>query len=140
MAVETITKEAAQAVQYFESKLAFEIGPVGLHYALKNKEPIQIIDLRTPELYAAGHVPGAINLAYEDLEKNFNKLSKDKTIVVYCYDIVCHLATKAALLLAKKGYKVKELYGGWQDWASHELQVEGKTEKSSCSSSASSCG
>ena len=140
MTAQTLSKEAAQAVQYFESKLAFEIGPVGLHYALKDKEPIQIIDLRTPELYAKGHIPGAINLAYEDLEKSLNKLSKDKTTVVYCYDIVCHLAAKAALLLAKKGYKVKELYGGWQDWIEHDLKVEGKAEHSSCSSSHSSCG
>lgn len=133
MSVETLSKEATEAVKFFEAKLAFEIGPVGLSYAFKNNEPVQVIDLRTPELYQQGHIPGAINVLYEDLERNLEKLSKDKTIVVYCYDIVCHLSAKAALLLAKKGYKVKELSGGWQDWTQHNLAVEGsqKTIKSS---------
>lgn len=133
MSVETINKEAAEAIRYFESKLAFEIGPIGLSRALEEKEPIQIIDLRTPELYKQGHIPGAINVLYEDIERSLDKLSKDKTIVVYCYDMVCHLAAKAALTLAKKGYKVKELAGGWHDWTQHNLQVEGtgQTVKSS---------
>lgn len=126
MAIETISKEATDAVKYFEGKLAFEIGPIGLSFALRDKEPVQIIDLRTPELYEKGHIPGAINILFENLEKNLDKLSKDKTTVVYCYDIVCHLSTKAAILLAKKGYKVKELAGGYEEWTSHDLTVEGK--------------
>jgi len=149
MTTETLTKEAAQAVEYFEKKLAFEIGPVGLKYALQNKEPLTIVDLRTPELFAQSHVPGAINLSYEELEKTApspsanvwggtSQLSKERTTVVYCYGITCHLAAKAALLIAKKGFPVKELYGGFDSWAEAELPVEGKQAKgSSCHSS---CG
>lgn len=135
MTVETLTREAAKAVEFFEQKLAFEIGPIGLKYALEANEPLTIIDLRTPELFAKSHVPGAINLSYEELEKSTDKLSKDKTTVVYCYGITCHLSAKAALLLAKKGYPVKELFGGFDEWAASELPVEGKSSKSSCGTS-----
>lgn len=138
MPIETLTKEAQQAVEHFERKLNFEIGPVGVERILKSKEPITIIDLRTPELYGKGHVPSAINVAYEDLEKHLGKLNKDVTTVVYCYDIVCNLSTKAALFLAKKGYKVKELVGGFEEWSNHSLAQE--TSKASCSTSGHSCG
>lgn len=138
MSVETLNREAQQAVEHFERKLNFEIGPIGLDRLLKNGEPVQIVDLRTPELYQQGHVPGAQNILFENLEANLSKLKKDVTTVVYCYDIVCHLATKAALELAKKGYKVKELVGGFEEWTNHSLKQEGS--KASCSTSAHSCG
>src|SRR5579883_604739 len=84
----TLTRESEQAVQHFERKLNFEIGPIGLDRMIKNGEPVQVIDLRTPELYAAGHVPGALNILFENLESSLGKLNKETTTVVYCYDIV----------------------------------------------------
>ena len=131
MSVETPTR-IVDAAAYFEAKLAYEIGPIGLKMAIENGENYTIVDLRTPELFAKGHIPGAINLKFEELDKNLDKLSKDKTTVVYCYDIVCHLSSKAALELAKKGYKVKELIGGFDTWAEKDLKVEGtgQTHKS----------
>jgi rhodanese-related sulfurtransferase len=140
MTVNTLTKQTAEAVRFFEAKLAFELGPIGLQQHIKNHEPVQIIDLRTPELYAKGHVPGALNVSFDELEKKLPSLNKDTTTVVYCYDIVCHLSSKAALLLAEKGYRVQELVGGWAEWEKHGLQVEGKTEASSCASTKHSCG
>jgi rhodanese-related sulfurtransferase len=137
MTTETLSKEA---IAHFEAKLAFETGPIGLQHSLKSGAPVQIIDLRTPELFAKGHIPGAINILFENFEKETAKFSRDKTIVVYCYDVLCHLSTKAALWLAKKGYKVQELIGGWDGWVEHQLPVEGKAQASSCGSHGSSCG
>ncbi|MBX9666300.1 MAG: hypothetical protein K2X93_01725 [Candidatus Obscuribacterales bacterium] len=138
MTTDLLTKQSAKAVEYFEQKLAFEIGPIGLKYALEAKESLTIIDLRTPELFAKSHVPGAINVSFEELDKAADKFSKDKTTVVYCYGITCHLAAKAALLLAKKGFPVKELYGGFDEYHAAQLPTEGTHTKSSCGTS--SCG
>lgn len=135
MTTETLTKEAAKAAEYFENKLNFEYGPVGLKYAIQNKEALTIIDLRTPELYEKSHVPGALNISYEELEKSTDQISRDTTAVVYCYGITCHLATRAALLLAKKGFKVKELFGGFDEYAAANLPLEGAETKSSCGTS-----
>lgn len=138
MTTRTISKESALAVEHFERKLAFEIGPIGLKYALEANEPITVVDLRAAEIFAKGHIPGSLNISIEDLEKNQSQLSKDKTTVVLCYNITCHLATKAALLLAKKGYPVKELIGGFNDYQAANLPVEGKKETVSCGTSACS--
>lgn len=139
MALETLSKESLKAVEHFERKLNFEVGPIGLDRLIKSGKPIQIIDLRTKELYDKGHVPGAVNIAFEDLDKNLSKFKPEVPTVVYCYDIVCNLSTKVALELAKKGYTVKELIGGFEEWTEHKLTNETGT-KSSCSTSAHSCG
>lgn len=138
MTTETLTKQNQLAIEHFERKLAFEIGPIGLKYALEAKEPVTVVDLRTPEIYAKGHIPGSVNISIEELERDRSALSKDKTTIVLCYNITCHLATKAALLLAKKGYPVKELVGGFNDYQAANLPVEGKKEHSSCGSSSCS--
>jgi rhodanese-related sulfurtransferase len=135
MAVET--KPALDAAAFFEAKLAFEIGPVELKMGLEKGEKYQIIDLRTPELFAKGHVPTAHHVLFENLDAKLQHLDKNVTTVVYCYDVLCHLSAKAALHLAKKGYKVRELAGGWDGWVERKFAVEGESTKSSCGSS---CG
>lgn len=137
MVTETLSKEQAAAVAYFEQKLAFEIGPVELKMGIEGGDKFQILDLRTPELFGKGHIPGAENVLYENLESQLSKLNKEISTVVYCYNHLCYLSAKAALTLAKNGYKVRELAGGFDGWVEREFQVEGQKQKSSCSSS---CG
>jgi rhodanese-related sulfurtransferase len=139
MSVETVNK-TQDAVSFFQAKLEYEIGPVSLDQAIKNKDQIQVIDMRTPELYAKGHVPGAVNVSLEQIERGAHQLDKNKTVVTYCYDITCHLATKGALTLAEKGYKVKELVGGWESWQETQKHAQ-EVEAASCSSTKGhSCG
>ena len=131
----TLNRNTA-AVEHFRHKLEFEIGPVELKMLLEQGEEVQIVDLRTPELYKEGHVPKAVLADFKNgFEEFITKLEKDVTTVVYCYNITCHLSTKAALLLAKKGYPVKELIGGFNSYAEAELPIEGKKHGSSCGSS-----
>lgn len=137
----TLTKETLDAVKFFEAKLAFETGPVGLHQWIENKEHVQVIDLRTPEVYKKGHVPTAVNVQYDELEAYLPKLNKEVNTVVYCYDITCHLSAKGALFLAQKGYRVQELVGGFNTYAEKGYEIEGKSEASSCGTKSShSCG
>jgi rhodanese-related sulfurtransferase len=135
MVTETVTKESLKAVEYFEAKLAFDSTPYALKAALEKGEKLQIIDLRTPELFAEGHVPGAVNVDIQQLEKYLPKLDPAATTVVYCYTLLCSLATNAALLLAKHGYKVKELAGGYSGWAEQSMPTEKGTKASSCATS-----
>jgi rhodanese-related sulfurtransferase len=139
MAVETLSKESELAIRHFEAKLNFESNPYALKQALDNKEKLQIIDLRTPELFAQQHIPGAVNVDFAELEKYLTKLDKNTTTIVYCYSLLCHLATKAALLLAKHGYKVKELAGGWDSWSEYDMPKESGKAQSCSTSKGSSC-
>jgi len=137
----TLTRETVDAVSYFKAKLEYEVGPFGIDQLIKDKEAVKIIDLRIPEAYAKSHIPGALNISYDELPKHLSELKKEHLTVVYCYNITCHLSAKAALYLAEQGYKVKELHGGFDDYVSRGLAVEGKAEAHSCSTTkGSSCG
>ncbi len=137
----TLNREAIDAVQFFKAKLEYEIGPYSLDQQIRNHDPIKVIDLRTQDAYAKGHVPGATNIQIEELDTHLSNFKKDETIVVYCYSITCALSTKAALHLADKGYKVKELFGGWQEWSNAGLNKEEKAHAGSCATTkGSSCG
>lgn len=69
-----------------------------------------IIDVRTPEEYAQGHIPGAYNIPYEDFDEYLMRLTHKRSYVFYCD----HGAT--SLLIARKmfreGHDVKSIVGG----------------------------
>lgn len=57
-----------------------------LQEKLNNKANIVVLDVRTKEEFANGHIPGALLLPYDEIEQNATKLlpEKDKEIIVYC--------------------------------------------------------
>ncbi|HEY7532857.1 MAG TPA: rhodanese-like domain-containing protein [Nitrospiraceae bacterium] len=114
--------DPAKARQYFEAKMAFTTGPVELERMMKNHE-VTIIDVRAAKDYAEGHIPGAVNLP-KDRWASLSGLQKDKTNVLYCYSMVCHLAAAAAVEFSSKGYPVMELDGGWRWWKEDGFEVE----------------
>lgn len=113
-----------KAKEYFENKIAYTTGPVEVSHMLGKDSNVQIVDVRYPEDYVKGHVPGAINLPPESWGKAASKLNKDKVTILYCYTQVCHLAAEAAVKLASQGYQVKEMEGGYKAWVDNKLQVE----------------
>ncbi|MDB6023609.1 MAG: Sulfurtransferase [Pedosphaera sp.] len=115
--------DPAKAKAYFENKITFTTGPVELDHMLKAHESINVIDVRAEEDYQKGHIPGAINLP-KNKWQTLEGLSKDRTNVVYCYSMVCHLAAAAAYKFADRGFPVMELDGGFDEWQEHGLKVE----------------
>ena len=78
-----------------------------------------MIDARSPEAFAAGHVPGAVNLPPRGHRRRPRPPppSRDGAIAVtYCAGPHCNASTLAALRLAQLGYPVKEMLGGWDYW------------------------
>ena len=113
-----------RAKAYFEDKLAFTTGPVELDRWIKSGEDsLVVVDVRAAEDFAKGHITDAINIPRNQWD-NPRGLSKDKTNVVYCYTQQCHLAAKACVQFASRGYPVMELEGGFEAWKEHELDVE----------------
>ena len=111
------------AQEYFTKRISFTTGPVELNRWIESKEAINIIDVRLPEHYAAGHIPGAVNLPKEKWA-TLDGLRKDRVNVVYCYSHVCHLAAEAALEFSKHGYSVMELEGGFDVWQKNGLPTK----------------
>jgi rhodanese-related sulfurtransferase/DNA-binding transcriptional ArsR family regulator len=85
---------------------------------------VTVLDVRPPEEYAAGHLPGAINVPLAELEKCLGKCSPDKEIVAYCRGPYCVLAYEAVARLRKKGFKARRLEKGYPEWKSAGLPVE----------------
>lgn len=105
---------AAQA--HFAARMAFTTGVHELEYLVQQQAPdAVVVDVRFPKDYAAGHVPGAINLP-KGKWQNPKGVRKDATLYVYCYDQTCHMAADAALELTRQGYKVVEVEGGYDRW------------------------
>jgi len=80
------------------------------------------VDARPPELFVEGHIPGAINVPWQQvndyLNKFFEKVADTKTIVIaYCDGEACSLSEDLALMLNDMGYEnVKVLINGWTLW------------------------
>jgi rhodanese-related sulfurtransferase len=124
---------AISAVEYFKAKLSYEMTPWTLKGMIVDKQSsscgmsaneLLILDVRSAEQYAQGHLPTALNIPIADLAGKLATLPKDKTIVTYCANITCALAPKAALQLAEKGFKVMELFGGIQTWQEKGFPVQ----------------
>jgi rhodanese-related sulfurtransferase len=71
---------------------------------------VLIIDLRDKKEYEAGHIPAAVNIPYEELEKRKSYLPKNKLLIFYCDR--GHISLMASRDLMKDGYNIKSLYGG----------------------------
>jgi rhodanese-related sulfurtransferase len=120
---QTQIRDPQKAREYFENKMAFTTGPAELESMIKNKKNINIIDVRAAKDYGEAHIPGAHSLP-QDQWASLLGLQKNMVNVIYCYSHVCHLAAKAAVEFAAKGFPVMELDGGFKAWKEHNLQVE----------------
>jgi rhodanese-related sulfurtransferase/DNA-binding transcriptional ArsR family regulator len=85
---------------------------------------VTVLDVRPAEEYAAGHVPGAINVPVERLEKYLSKLPKRKEVVAYCRGPYCLMSFEAVEKLRKRGFKAKRLENGYPEWRAAGLPVE----------------
>ncbi|MBE5965720.1 MAG: rhodanese-like domain-containing protein [Lachnospiraceae bacterium] len=75
---------------------------------------VLIIDLRDPHEFAAGHIPTAINIPYEDLEEQKRNLSRNNLLIFYCDR--GNISLLAARDMLKEGYHIKSLFGGLRDY------------------------
>jgi rhodanese-related sulfurtransferase len=75
-----------------------------------------IVDCRASSDYAAGHVPGAVNIGIDSLADNLDKLPADQTIVAYCY--TGQTAGQVTAVLNMLGYDAKNLKFGFCSWSS----------------------
>lgn len=75
-----------------------------------------ILDVRTPEEFAQGHIEGAVNYNWNDkqFEDNIAGLDKSKPVYVYC--LSGGRSSEAAKYMRKKGFTVYELEGGMMKW------------------------
>lgn len=84
---------------------------------------VTVLDVRPPEEYHAGHIPGAVSLPLKDLKSHLAKLPRDQEIVAYCRGPYCVLAKEAVSLLKAKGFNARRMESGIPDWRALGLPV-----------------
>ncbi len=102
---------------HYAAKLEWETDPSDLQAELEKGAAVVVVDARTPQAYARGHIPGAVNLPHRTMTaKAAAALDRRALHVVYCDGIGCNASTKGAYNLRKLGFRVKELIGGIEWW------------------------
>lgn len=85
---------------------------------------VTVLDVRPPDEFAVGHVPGAVNIPLSELEARLTELDPDHEIVAYCRGPWCVLSFEAVAALRARGFKVRRLEDGLPEWRAAGLPVE----------------
>jgi rhodanese-related sulfurtransferase len=83
-----------------------------------------VLDVRPPDEFAAGHVPGAVNIPLAELEQHLQELDPTLEMVAYCRGPHCVLAFDAVARLREKGLNARRLQDGFPEWKQAGLPVE----------------
>jgi len=116
--------------EFYDVENAVYVSPHGLRQKMSKGEidDYILVDLRSAQEYEKEHIIAAINIpAYKDPETSaynevdrilseFQKLPKDKEIIVYCYSMPCMTGRKIGKMLAENDIYVKHLGIGWNEW------------------------
>jgi rhodanese-related sulfurtransferase/CBS domain-containing protein len=92
----------------------------------------QLVEVLPADEYADEHLPGAINIALEELDrKTTGRLDRDRPVIVYCYDEQCDMSPRAASRLDSIGFEqVYDYSAGKADWGSFGLPLDGDADSS----------
>jgi rhodanese-related sulfurtransferase len=120
---------SAAALAHFEASFTFETDCWDVHHAITTgQQDFVLLDVRGTEKYAAGHVPGAIDLAHRKIIGSKMAAYPAGTLfVVYCAGPHCNGAARAAVRLAKLGLPVKLMTGGITGWLDEGFALETST-------------
>lgn len=110
--------DSKRALKHFESLLEFETDCWDVHHAITNdRMDFVLLDVRGEELFARGHIKGAVNMAHPRINADsLEEYPLDTLFVVYCAGPHCNGTEKAAIRLAKLGRPVKKMIGGVTGW------------------------
>ena len=92
---------------------------------LKKNKAIVVLDVRTPEEFAAGHLKGAqnIDIRQQDAYSKLDKLNPKTTYLVYCR--TNHRSGMAVDYMMQKGFKnVYQMMDGFPGWAANNFAYE----------------
>jgi rhodanese-related sulfurtransferase len=120
--------DPATAHAHFAARLTFETDCSDVHADLATRGRdlgFVVLDARSADDYAAGHVPGAISMPHATITaETAAALPRDQLVVTYCWGPHCNGATQAAAKLAALGFSVKEMLGGIEYWCRDGYETE----------------
>ena len=114
------------AAAHFYARFTFEVDVSDVHADTEaGTDNFVLVDTRSSESWAQGHVPGAVHLPTDEIaERASGLVDRDRLVVTYCWGPGCNGATRGALAFARLGYRVKEMLGGYEYWVREGFPVE----------------
>ena len=113
------------AHEHFAAQFTFETDCWDVHEALRTGPDFVLLDVRSPALFAKGHVAGAINLPHGKITASrLAEWPQDTLFVTYCAGPHCNGAARGALRLAQLGRPVKLMAGGVTGWLDEGFELE----------------
>lgn len=85
---------------------------------------VTVIDVRPPDEFALGHLPGAINVPLAELDGHLPALRTEREIVAYCRGPWCIMSFEAVAELRKHGFRARRLQDGLPEWKAAGMAVE----------------
>lgn len=85
---------------------------------------VTVIDVRPPDEFALGHVPGAISIPLGELQARLSEFDKDREVVAYCRGPWCVMSFEAVAALRSHGYAARRLADGMPEWRAAGMPVE----------------
>jgi hydroxyacylglutathione hydrolase len=99
-----------------------ELDQITVHELKKNLDEYQIVDVRSPEEWDEGHIPGAEHIFLPEIGERSSQLKKTKPVAVYCDS--GYRASLACSILQAEGFAVHNVPGSWQAWVNSKYPVE----------------
>ena len=122
---ETRLAEMEQLVRtYITARDNLEPIPAAELVKRSNQGLVTVLDVRPAKEFAAGHLPGAINVPVEDLGKRMRNFPKGREVIAYCRGPYCLLSVDAVAMLRARGFKARRLVDGFPEWKASGLPVE----------------
>jgi rhodanese-related sulfurtransferase len=113
--------DPADAAAFFAARLAFQTDVSDVHAAMDSGTAgFVLVDTRSSAAWDGGRIPGARHLPTAELPGD---LDPAVPVVTYCWGPGCNGATRAALALARAGYAVREMIGGFEYWTREGFPV-----------------
>ena len=109
--------------RYVDARDEFEPVSRGELLERVRRDAVIVLDVRPHEEYAAGHIPGAVSIPLEQLERRLAGLDREAEVVAYCRGPYCLLAPQAVELLLRHGYRARRLEAGFPEWRLAGLPV-----------------
>jgi rhodanese-related sulfurtransferase len=110
--------------EFLGDRHALEPVPASELLARAKQGLVTVLDVRPAEEFAAGHLPGAVNIPIERLEGELARLPKRREVVAYCRGPYCLMSFEAVLKLRQRGWKARRLEGGFPEWRAAGRPVE----------------
>jgi rhodanese-related sulfurtransferase len=85
---------------------------------------VTVIDVRPPDEYALGHLPGAINVPLSELQALSKGFDPGREVVAYCRGPWCVMSFEAVAELRRNGIHARRLEDGLPEWKAAGLAVD----------------